>query len=194
MKRPINYYKQGIVAIIPMYIDMKGDGTKILTENKGEHYEVKSIKRVLNHLAKIQQLDLRECKRYYGEKLGYKILMPIPLNKDTILIPAKTRTAVSKNDGAFAYVNLKHIEKIQSDNRNGIIILKDKREIITRQRTKTIEKHIRNGRLIEGMLNEEYVERAMEEDLFEEYNAPATKGDIMALRNELKHIKQKLNT
>lgn len=189
-----SYHKQDIVALIPTYIKMKGDGTKILTENTGEYYEQKNIKRVLIYLAKKQMLDLRECKRYYGEKLGCKNLIPIPLNKNTILIPVKTRSAINKNDSAFSYINLNHIAEILSDNRNGVLILKDKREIITRQRKVTIEKHITNGKLIQELLEINDSTKIMERDLFEEYNAPATRGDLIAMKNDIMYTISRLNT
>ena len=59
-------YRQGLVAIIPTYMKMKGDGTRVLTENSGQHYEIRSIKRLLNYLAKQQLLDLKTCNEYYG--------------------------------------------------------------------------------------------------------------------------------
>ena len=191
-------HKQGIIALIPTYIDMKGDGTKILTGDKTEHYVAKNIKRVIKILARKELLDLKESKKYYGGKLGCKNLVPIALNKETILIPIKTRKALSKNDSSFSYVNLKHIEEVIEDKRNAILLLKDQREIITRQRMITIKKHIRNGRLLEEIIDAEdntrNTEIIREDDLFNQYNAPATKGDIMALRNELMSIKRKLNT
>lgn len=64
---------EGIMAILPVYIPMKGNCSQILTY-KGQTYEIdKTIRTTLSKLSKIYLLDLKAARKYYGNILNIKI-------------------------------------------------------------------------------------------------------------------------
>ena len=102
---------QEIMAFLPTYLTMKGNCTKFYT-NQGESHEIDStIRTVLNQLCKFYLIDLKATKKYYGDLLSIKNLVPIPFNKDNVFVPIKVRKPLCKNDGSFGYVNINYIKK-----------------------------------------------------------------------------------
>ncbi|AFS77315.1 hypothetical protein Curi_c02350 [Gottschalkia acidurici 9a] len=184
------YYKNGIMALIPTYIEMIGDSTKVITKNSNEYYIYKSIRAIINLLARYNHIDLKETRRFYGNKIGCKNLIPIPFSKENIFAPIKVRAAISKNDSSFGYINIKYIEKIKEKDELGVIYLNDGVQIDTYQRLETVEKHIRNGKLVESIYNGRgnVIVSERNIDFYQDYNTPATKGDIAALRNDILYM------
>ena len=190
MDKMKEYYKNGIIALIPTYIEMIGDSTKVIAKNSSEHYIYKSIRAIINFLARYNHIDLKETRKFYGNKIGCKNLIPIPFSKENIFAPIKVRAAISKNDSSFGYVNIKYIEKIKEKDELGVIYLNGGIQIDTHQRLETVEKHIRNGKLVESIYNSRSSIMVSERnaDFYQDYNTPATKGDIAALRNDILYM------
>lgn len=80
------YMSEGLMALVSVYLDMKGDCTLLYTLEGGKTYVEKSLISVLNSLAKYFLIDLKESRKYYGTLLSTKNLVPISLNKDYIFI------------------------------------------------------------------------------------------------------------
>jgi len=185
----------GIMAIIPLYIDMKGNSTRIKTRNSKEFNIYKSIRSVLILLSKYFMIDLNASRRYYGRVIGCKNVVPIPFDKDNIFVPLKVRKPLSKNDGSFGYFNLDSIKRVDKKENHVHIILENDSAVNIIQSYDSVHKHIKDAKLVKHVYYERSNPVVMEasKDFYEEYNKPATKGDIAALRNELLDIKIKLS-
>lgn len=182
---------KGIMAILPVYLPMKGNCSYILTY-EGETYEIeKTVKTTLIKLSKIYLLDLKAAREYYGNILNVKNLIPIPLDKENIFIPIKVRRPICRNDGSRGYVNIKYIDRVYEKEEKTIIKLRNEKNIVCLNTLDTVNKHIKNGHIIRKLIGSYIVKE--EVDYFTgEYNMPATKGDIALLINEILRIRESI--
>jgi len=184
----------GIVAMIPVYKANVGNSTKILTKKSDDVFIHKSIKTIIKILAKYFIFDLELSRKHYGMIIGSTNIVPIPYSYDNIFVPIKTRRTIAKNDGSFSYLNLNYIERIEESNSKIYVVISGGIKVESLQSYKSTEKHIRDGNIVKKIYVEKNKPMVMEEskDFYNQYNQPATKGDIAALRNELLDIKNKL--
>jgi len=185
---------EGIIGLIPLYIDMKGNSTRVITKENSEVYIYKSIRTVLNIIARYFTLDLNASRKYYGGLIGYSNIVPIPFNRENIFVPIKVRSPISKNDGSFGYFNIANIKGVREKSEGIEIILDGDISVKSIQSMKSIERHIRDGEIVKKIYQDRGKLIVMEDrsDFYSEFNKPATKGDIAALRSELLDIKSKL--
>lgn len=186
--------KDEIIALIPLYVDNKGNSTKIITNKSNSIILYKTIRTALKLLAKYFMIDLSSARKYYGDLIGSSNVIPIPFSSDNILVPIKTRRPISKNDGSFSYINLRFIKNIHERDNGVYILMEGNVEIKCIQNIKTVKKHISQGRIVKKIYDERQKILVMEKkaDFYSEYLKPATKGDIALLRDELIAIKSRL--
>lgn len=184
---------EGIMAILPVYIPMRGNCSHILTF-KGETYEVhKTVKTMLMTLSKFYFIDLKSTKRYYGNILNIKNLIPIPLDKENIFIPLKVRKPICKNDGSIGYVNIKYIDKITEKERKSIIHLNNGSTVECLNTIETVNKHIKNGNIIKRLFKDRTNTITKDDNyIIGEYDKPATKGDVVLIINEILKIRESI--
>lgn len=182
-----------LMAFLPVYLAMKGNCTLLYT-NCGGIYEIeKTIRTVLNQLSHFYLVDLKAAKKYYGDLLAIKNLVPIPFNKDNVFVPIKVRKPLFKNDGSLGYVNIRYIKKVSKLKDNTIIYLTNDNTIECLNSIETVNKHIKNGYIVEKLWEEKQSSTFVNEyNFYEEYNLPATKGDIALLREEILKIKENI--
>ncbi|WP_069650375.1 hypothetical protein [Caloranaerobacter ferrireducens] len=183
-----------IMAIIPIYIDMYGNCTKVITLKTQENYIFKSIKTVLKNIAKFYTLDLMASREFYGKIIGISNIVPIPFDSENIFIPLKVRKPIFKNDGSFGYFNLKFINDIKEEKNGVYIILEGNIKVRINQTLKTAYKHVRHGEIVKRVYDRKTYGLIKENshDFYSAYNKPATKGDIAFLVNQLMDILRKL--
>ena len=187
------YIEEQLMAFVPEYIDMLGNSTIVYTYCGGRIEINKSIRSYLNSLGKYFMIDLKETRKYYGRLLGVYNMVPIPFDQNNIFIPVKTRVPMCKNDGAFGYINIDYIKKIEEKKGQVIIHLKSDYEICCISSMKTLDKHIAYGNIVKRLYRERQTSLPKVVDFYSEYNSPATKGDIALLREEIIKIKETLN-
>ncbi|WP_425448017.1 hypothetical protein [Dethiothermospora halolimnae] len=175
-----------IMAIIPVYVENKGNSTKVITAGADITLIYKSIKTVLKIIANYFMTDMRVGKKYYGNLIGATNVVPVVFNNHNIFVPLKTRKPISKNDGSFGYFNLDYIERVEKKNGEIYIILKNDIKVKTILKLKSVKKHIREGKIIKNVCTSSPDSLSYSrEGFYCDFNAPATKGDIAILRNEI---------
>lgn len=188
-----DHVEEEIMAFVPEYIDMLGNCTIVYTYKGGKRVVDKSIKTYLNSLGKYFMLDLKESKKYYGNILGVSNTVPIPFAQNYVFMPFKARVPLCKNDGAFGYANIDYIEKVNEVNGHVVICLKSSWEICSLSSKKTVEKYLKQGFIVKKLYMERKPMCINEKDFYEEYDKPATKGDIAMLRGDIMKIMETLN-
>ncbi|NLW22198.1 MAG: hypothetical protein GXY88_02920 [Tissierellia bacterium] len=181
---------EGLIAFLPAYIRLKGNCTILYTQPGGVYEIERAINTILKRLANIYLIDLKATKKYYGDILNMKNLVPIPFTRDNVFVPIKVRKPLYKNDGSFGYVNIRYINKTSKANGKTIITLTNGKTIESISSIETVNKHIKNGHIVKRLS----MERAKltplrEEELYQEYNKPATKADIALLISEIIKMK-----
>lgn len=186
-------FSEGIRAFIPVYLDMKGNCTLLLT-GLGKEYEMeRTVKTILNLISQFYLVDLKATKKYYGNLLNVKNLIPIPFNVDDVFIPVKVRKPVCKNDGSFGYVNINYIDRVYRKENKTLIQLTDGYIIESLSSIDTVNKHVKNGHIVKRLVKErEHITVIRESSLLNEYEKPATKQDIALLINEILKIQANL--
>lgn len=193
MKNIEELISKEIIAIIPLYVDMRGNSTKIITKEEKEAYIYKSIKTVIALLAKYFMIDLASSRQYYGKIIGCTNIVPLAFNKDNVFAPLKVRKAIGKNDGSFGYFNIRFINELYKKNGKVFVSLTDDISVEVIQGIDSAKKNLRNANIVRQSYCERTGITVMENhEIFGEYSRPATKGDILALRSEIMDIKFKL--
>lgn len=149
--------KNELMAILPQYVDNRGNCTILYTKKEQPLILEKNIKSVLRKICKYYMLDLQETKKRYAPLISSPGLVPIPFSRKDIFIPLKTRLPLCKNDGAMGYVNMKHIKNITKSGNTTNIHLVDGTIINCLYSIITVNNHIRDGNIVSRC----YLDRAM---------------------------------
>lgn len=174
-----------IIAILPAYLPMKGNCTTVITLQGGTYELDRTVKAVLKQLSRYFLVDLNHIKAYYGNLLNIKNLTPIPFNKDHVFIPIKVRRPISRNDGSIGYINIDHIEKVSKAEERVKILLTNSCTIDSLNSVETVNKHIKNGNIVKRLIDEKN-----QPYIYDQYDRPATKGDVVMIINELLRIRE----
>jgi hypothetical protein len=179
---------------IPCYDN--GNAVKAVLKDGSMIVIGKSIKSVIKNIQRKNNIDIGLIKKNFGEYIGRKNIIPIPIDIENILIPVKVRKAVAVNDGSFAYVNLTSIENVLGDKKASIVLSCGK-TLDVLESSRTVLTRIEMGRIVRDkfasvILGENSIKDAFQE-VAVEYNKPATRGDIALIARELMLIKSKLN-
>lgn len=152
-----NILKDELLAVLPIYVEDKGNCTKIYTKNGEPTIIEKNIRSVMRKICKNYMIDLRETKKRYSPLLASPSQVPIPLSRKDVFIPIKTRNPLYKNDGAMGYINIKHIRNVSKAARTTNIQLSNGTTIECLSNITTVNSHIRDGNVVSRC----YIDRAM---------------------------------
>ena len=185
--------EKGIEAILPVYIEDKGNCTIIYTKEDDVILK-KAIKSTIRNLCKYYHLDLKESNKTYGNLLSINKQPPIPLTPNQVFVPIKVRKPIISHDGAYGYINIDSIERISRSDSSPLestIHLKSKRTINAICRDITIKNNINKGHLARQLFNR-YDVTAVREDgnYYEMQDSPATKRDIAMIYKEIMELKR----
>jgi len=191
------HLEEGIACLKPIYERGIGNATQIVTVPGNSYIDTRITKSVVKHLARLYGIDLSAMRKNYGEIVGQKNMVPIPFNKNLLMIPLKMRKPITRNDGTTGYVNLTQLETIKDQGGTQVLlILKNGIQVRCLMTASTVKKHIRNARII--LQHYQQTHTSLEfplyhiKDVFSDSSKPATKGDIALLVKEILHIKEKL--
>lgn len=171
---------KNVIGFFPIYIKDIGNCTEVFTEDDEEIVDM-TVLSFLNRMVRYYFLDIDEIRKYYGNLLGIKHLVPIPFDYNTF-IPVKCRQPKFKNDGAMGYLNIDWIEKLKKQDEGTKIILKDGREYEAVSSYMTTMKHYKNGYIVK-----EFSKLTFSDEI---YSYPATKKDIEILLREVNRIRK----
>lgn len=154
-----NIFNEELMAIVPQYIEQRGNCTVLYAKGLQPVVVDKSIKTVIRLIGKHYMIDLEEAKKRYSTLMSSSILVPIALSKKDVFVPFKTRVPMYKNDGAFSYINMNYIQKIKkSKESTNIVHLINGTTIECISCSNTVDNHMRNGNIVSRC----YEERTMQ--------------------------------
>ncbi|AOY75549.1 competence protein ComK [Clostridium formicaceticum] len=164
--------KEEIAALVPLYQQDLGNITKVMLQDE-EVLLKHSITSVLYAICNYYALHLRLLRKKQQKLLNCKYYVPLPLSKNLLLFPIKTRIPKVKNDSSLAYVNYFQVKKLDLSKK---------------------ALHLKNGKLIyclnsAPILKKRYHQATLIAQLQEEYlpikNVEATLKDLALLRDLL---------
>lgn len=159
-------FRKELMAILPEYVESRGNCTVVYMENIEPFVIEKSIKTIIKSLEKHYNINPTQIKRKYNNLIPSSNLIPMPFSEDNIFVPIKTRATICKNDGAFSYVNIKHIYLVTDEKDYRKISLSDGKTIKSISSLATVQNHIRNGYIIKSFNKDYSIKVAEDEDYY----------------------------
>jgi hypothetical protein len=186
--------EEGLCCLIPIYKDSMGNVTEIITEDGKEYIVYKALKTILKLICKYYGVDINAIRQKYGNIVNQKIIVPLPLSYDVLLIPFKMRKPIFLKDGSYGYINIFSIEEIYEKDKITKIMLTNGKEVKCFNKLKTAKEHLNKGKIIlnDASFKFRYNTTFDNYYFYEEFNSPATKGDIAVLKKEIVEIKETL--
>jgi len=192
LRKRENYLEEGISALLPVYTQGVGDTTVLITLEGNQRVIHKKIKAVLKSIASSLSYDIVELRRKYGEILGQKVKIPIPLKHDLILMHVVVRQPLVQGDQTFGYINLSCIEEVIKEGKYCTVVLKNGVDIQLLQSYSTTQKNILNAQLVKKHFlenNYQGIEKISSfKELDHELRCPATRGDMVVLYEYIKKL------
>ena len=95
-----------IVALEPCYGPRGGNAVRIFTREGGSFEVEMRMSSLLKNICACLNADLAIMRKNYGDYLGCRQYIPLPLAPNFVLIPIKMRRPGCENDGATGYISL----------------------------------------------------------------------------------------
>ncbi len=190
------FQKYEILAFYPEYSTGIGEITRVLVSRGDDKIIPVTSRSFKANLCKYYSIDYESSRKKFGKIIGSVNCVPLPINSNKIFLQLKVRIPVFKSDGAMGYVDLNYIKgQEKKDIKTTVIVLKDGRKVQVLYSMSTINKHMKNARLIQEHYRKErgyitYPENL--EKLYSSYDKPATKADIAILAREIATLKNSL--
>ena len=102
-------------ALIPFYDVYGQNSTCVILKDGSKEYFSCSIKNYIHKMLYELHLDPKAVNFWTYKILGTKLNTPIIIDDSFILLPAKFRQSVGKQDGCFGYVNHTCIIAVQDN-------------------------------------------------------------------------------
>jgi len=172
-----------------------GNVTRILDMDGVEYVEKKRVQAVLKRLASVFSVDLTAMRKRYSTMLHQRNIIPIPICEHILLVPFKIRKPIIENDGSLGYINFSSIQSIQKTNHSKLvdILLNNGRSIRCMASYKTAYKHMKNAEIVRNHYCNLHIKTPSLQsinDVYLEYDKPATKNDIALLNMQVAELKK----
>ena len=195
MKRIEEIIEGGISCLVPIYQQKIGNSTKIIADDGTIYMDQRTIKTVLKALCQYYTIQIEYCRKKYGNMIHQRLCVPILIHSRLLMIPLKMRKPMFEKDGAYGYINLYAINEVAEKEGNTLVRLDNGQEILCLQRLRTVQQHMNKARVIAGSgtyFQHNMVRTDELKEFFEQYNSPATRGDIASLQNEILELTRML--
>ncbi|NMA82883.1 MAG: hypothetical protein GX962_03350, partial [Epulopiscium sp.] len=145
----------GIRALVPYYGEW-GENQTLIYSLEGDIFcYPHGMRNFLQLFVRQQELDLYQLRKKYGELLQKRNGIPLPLGFYLVLIPVKLREPIAKGDGAYGYVVLEQVEKIEEESKQGVFYLQGGLRIPTLWSKKVLHQQLLYGRLVQQAYEQE---------------------------------------
>lgn len=184
--------KQPMAALIPSYEKDLGNVTKLLLERGQEILCPHSINSTLRWICSYYALHLRLIRRKQQNLLNCKYYTPLPIHKNLLLFPVKTRVPKIKNDSSIGYINYYQVKKM--DYRQSTIHLSSGQSLYSLNAPSTLKKRYHQALLSAKFYEEKQYSEGYVTENKVEYLYPLTKRDMEQVVRELSNIRDLLTS
>lgn len=191
------FQKYDIWAFTPEYMKGVGEVTRVLVSKGEDHIMPIALRAFRANMCKFYSIDYESSRKKFGKLIGSVNCTPLPINNSKIFLQLKVRIPEFRGDAAMGYMDLNAIQSLkEKKNHKGTeILLKDGRMVEVLYNPSTVNKHIKNAKLVLEYFKKErgYVTypEALEK-LYSNLDKPATKADIAILTREIMTLKSSL--
>ena len=110
--REVESYIEELAMLIPVYVPDGGDMTKVVLRTGETWHDPRPVPAVLKGIARYFGVDLTALRERYGEILGKRLNVPLPLSPHLVLAPLKMRQPCVPKDGTTGYVAARYVERV----------------------------------------------------------------------------------
>ncbi|SDY99092.1 hypothetical protein [Tindallia californiensis] len=143
-----------VEGFYPVQLAGYGEGMKMLCrEDEEKEYAIRAD-RFTACLTEGCFYNIKMAQRYLSQQLQVTYRVPIPLGREMILVPFKTRSRRIQGDSMIGYVNWHRVERVTS---RGKIVLKSGREFPCLNKGRTVRQRMVQAQL-GAVLMREYFE------------------------------------
>lgn len=143
-------------AFIPFYEENEGRGTIIYLKDGKTIFSKHSIKKVLDDYCAINFKDIEQLRKISSKVLNKKILNPIYINNEIVMLLVKTIKPIIAGDKCFGYVNLSCIKDFIIEDKK--IELNSGKEITYLEKNITIKNRLADGALLSRKMKSKAIE------------------------------------
>ena len=145
-----------VEGILPVDRKGRGPGVRILYAD-GSHEELDlAAEAYVHQLSRANALNVKLLQKALQKALQIRYLVPMPLSRELMLVPFKTREAAVKGDSSLGYVNLHAVE---DETQGGTVLrLKSGRRFPCLNRARTV-----NRRIVQARYGVTFLEELMED-------------------------------
>ena len=105
------YLKEGLLALIPVYAD-GGNACRIYTAGR-EHQDNHTLRWILSQITSYYGTSIKLLHQLYGPVLNRSNTIPLPLSRETLLLPLKMREPRVSGDSTIGYLNGRSISRVE---------------------------------------------------------------------------------
>lgn len=151
----IRYLKESC-AFIPCYKEDEGKGTELFLKSGKRVYMKHSIKKVMDDFCAINFKDVGRLRKVSSKLLNRKLLNPIYISNEIVLLPVKTLKPLIAGDKCFGYINVSYIKDFIVEDKK--IKLKNGEEIDYLEKSSTIKNRLADGALLSRKIENKRLE------------------------------------
>ncbi len=118
--------------------------------DKYDHSEGRTVPWLIEKLANHYSMNINKLRQRYGDMLHVKKHVTIPINNDIVMMPVKTRTAISPGETTVGYCNLLQVDHVCEEEDPdsealSVIVCRNGYKLKTLNTVETLRDKIRQG-------------------------------------------------
>lgn len=149
----ISHPPETLAAVLPDYTP-GGDCTALITADGTCSRSAVAIRSIIRRLARERAIDLAALKQKSAQATGQRMLHILPLADNLVLVPLKVRIPRVGRDNCTGYINACCVAAVRNTAPppyKSTVVLQSGREIASLWTAATVEKYLRDVRLLTGM-------------------------------------------
>lgn len=108
----VENFIERLAMLMPIYREGGGDMTRVVLQDGAVWDDPRPLTVVLKGIARYFTVDLVAVRERYGDILGKRLYVPLPLSPHLVLVPLKMRTPRVQKDGTTGYVATHVVERV----------------------------------------------------------------------------------
>ncbi|MGZ4031712.1 MAG: hypothetical protein ACXVP5_09125 [Tumebacillaceae bacterium] len=152
-----------LAMLLPVYVEGGGDMTKVVLRAGTSWLDPRPVPAVLRQIARYFGVDLTAVRERYGDILGRKLHVPIPLAPQLVLMPLKMRTPRIQKDGTTGYIATDVVQRVIPDveSTRCKLEVEGNGRVECLQSSEFAKQQLRNARIVKQFYQERLRARAM---------------------------------
>lgn len=103
-----------LAMLEPIYVEGGGDMTRVTLTTNEQWQDPRPVPKVLKEIARHYAVDLTALRERYGEIIGKRLNVPLPLSSRLVLAPFKMRVPLVQKDGTAGYVATHLVQRVRA--------------------------------------------------------------------------------